>query len=390
MERIGIMGGTFDPIHEGHLHMAREALGDLSLDGVMVIPTGNPPHKSGVTDGEHRWRMVCTSTAWDEGLHPSRIELDRGGVIYTVDTLSRLKALYPDTQWYYIIGEDTLLELKNWRRYEEVLQMCTFLVYLRPWNASRTELQAEETRLTALGGRFIHVEMPMKDVSSTEVRQALAAGEEHPHLPLVCAEYAYLAGLYGQQPKVPAAWLDKLFEELKITRFAHTLGVSRCARRLARLHGADEEKATVAAVLHDCAKYVPEEEMRRMCRAAGVTDGAILASGDLMHAYAGAYMAKAVYGVEDEEILRAIWRHTLGSEKMSRLDVIVNLADKIEGTRRAYPGLAEIRALAEESPEKALLASMRSTQRYVASRGQTLHPQTLRTMAWLEATIHQQ
>lgn len=387
MERAGIMGGTFDPIHLGHIHMAREALGDLALDRVLVIPTGNPPHKSGVTDGEHRWRMVCASVAWDEGLEPSRIELDRGGVIYTVDTLSRLKALYPDTQWYYLIGEDTLLDLKNWRRYEEVLHMCTFLVCPRPWDASREELAAEEARLTALGGTFIHVDMPMMDVSSTEVRRALAAGEMHEHLPLVCAEYARFAGLYGQPARVPAEWLDRLFQELKITRFAHTLGVCECARRLARLHGADEQKAEIAALLHDCAKYVPMEEMRRMCIAEGVTDEAILATDNLMHACAGAHMARQVYGVEDGEILRAIERHTLGAENMSRLDVIVNLADKIELTRRDYPGLAEIRALAEESPERALLESMRATQRYVAARGQALHPQTLRTMAWLETQV---
>ena len=389
MERIGIMGGTFDPIHEGHVHMAREALGDLGLDRVLMIPTGNPPHKKGVTDGEDRWKMVCASVAWDEGLQPSRIELDRGGVIYTVDTLSRLRESYPQAQWYYIIGEDTLLDLKNWRRYEEVLGMCTFLVCPRPWEATREELAAEEARLTALGGRFIHVDMPMKDVSSTEVRESLARGENPADLPLVCAEYARLAGLYGQGRRVPEAWLDRLFKDLKITRFAHTLGVSECARRLARLHGVDEHRAEIAAVLHDCAKYYPLEEMQRICRAMGIDDEAILATDRLMHAPVGAYVAKAVYGVEDEEILRAIERHTLGAEGMTRLDVIVNLADKIELTRRDYPGLAEIRALAEESPERALLASMRSTRQYVERGGHALHPQTLRTMAWLEGQINQ-
>lgn len=387
MERIGIMGGTLDPIHQGHLLMAKEALQDAQLDRVLILPTGNPPHKSGVTDGEHRWRMVCAATAWDEGLEPCRIELDRGGVIYTIDTLSQLKAMYPEAELFYIIGADTLLDLKNWRRYTEVLQLCTFLVCPRPWDTTPAELAAEETRLTALGGRFMHIGMPLADVSSTEVRQALAKGEAPEGLPLPVTEYARLAGLYGRGTSIPAAWLDRLFSELKITRFTHSLGVVECARRLADKHGIDTEKAVVAALLHDCAKYIPIEEMRRMCVAEGVTDESILASDNLMHAYAGAYIAREVYGVEDAEILSAIARHTLGAADMTPLEVLINLADKIELTRRDYPGLAQVRALAEENLHAALLCSMQGTKRYVESRGQALHPQTLETMKWLETTL---
>lgn len=384
MERIGIMGGTLDPIHQGHLLMAKEALQDASLDRVLILPTGNPPHKSGVTDGEHRWRMVCAAVAWDKGLEPCRMELDRGGVIYTVDTLAQLRASYPAAQLFYIIGADTLLDLKNWRRYTEVLGMCTFLVCPRPWDTTPAELAAEEARLTALGGKFIHIGMPLADVSSTEVRQALAKGEALEGLPLQVTEYARLAGLYGRGTSIPPEWLDRLFHDLKITRFAHSLGVVACARRLAEKHGIDQEKAVIAALLHDCAKYVPLEEMRSLCLRQGVTDEAILASEDLMHAYAGAVMAREVYGVEDGEILSAIERHTLGAADMSPLEVLINLADKIEGTCRDYPGLAEVRALAEESLHAALYRSMQGTRRYVEGQGKALHPQTLATMAWLE------
>ena len=124
-----------------------------------------------------------------------------------------------------------------------------------------------------------------------------------------------------------------------------------------------------------------------MCVAEGVTDEGILASDNLMHAYAGAYMAREVYGVEDAEILSAIARHTLGAADMTPLEVLINLADKIELTRRDYPGLAQVRALAEENLHAALLCSMQGTKRYVESRGQALHPQTLETMKWLETTL---
>ena len=90
-ERIGIMGGTFDPIHLGHIGMAKAAMHEAKLDRVLVIPSGNPPHKSGITPGEDRWKMVCAACAQESGLEPCRVELDREGVIYTVDTLSILR-----------------------------------------------------------------------------------------------------------------------------------------------------------------------------------------------------------------------------------------------------------------------------------------------------------
>ena len=94
-ERIGIMGGTFNPIHTGHIRMALAAKEQAGLDRVLVVPTGNPPHKQHIAPAEDRWKMVCAACAQEEALTPSRIELDREGVIYTVDTLTLLREEYP-------------------------------------------------------------------------------------------------------------------------------------------------------------------------------------------------------------------------------------------------------------------------------------------------------
>ena len=152
----------------------------VGLKSVLVLPTGNPPHKQDVSPAEDRWRMICAATAQDSALTPCRLELERRGVIYTVDTLRQLRDSHPKAELYYIIGADTLLELQHWRDYRQVLGMCTFLVCPRVGAASPAELTGERRRLAALGGRFITVDMEPVEVSSTAVRQQLLAGEPAP------------------------------------------------------------------------------------------------------------------------------------------------------------------------------------------------------------------
>lgn len=385
-ERIGIMGGTLDPVHEGHLRMARCALSQAHLSRVLMLPSGNPPHKPHITPAEDRWRMLVAACAGEEGLEPCREELDRCGVIFTVDTLSILREKYPRAELFYLIGADTLMELKNWREYGRVLRLTKFLVCPRSSRYTADELSRERDRLTVLGGDVRWLDMDVLDVSSTAVRQAIAAGQAAPHLSPVVQEYAEVCGLYGASPRIPQAraWLEKLFTALSAKRFAHTLGVAATARRLALIHGLDADKAEAAALLHDCAKCMPLADMQRIARKNRLTeDESLLASGALLHSVAGAHVAHTDYGVDDPVLLNAIRRHTTGAPGMTKLDMAVWLADAIEPTREDYPGLAQLRTLAEVSLEKAILSSMESTLAYVRKRGKSVHPATMETVAWL-------
>lgn len=121
--------------------------------------------------------------------------------MYTIDTLTILRAKYPEAKLFYIIGEDTLMDLQNWRNYQAVLPLCTFLVCPRAWNISNEMLRAEQKRLEALAGVFQMVPMELAPVSSTEVRNALQQGLPVSGLPVVCEEYAQLQGLYGLPPR---------------------------------------------------------------------------------------------------------------------------------------------------------------------------------------------
>ena len=386
-EQIGIMGGTFDPIHKGHIAMAKAAREALKLDRVLMIPTGNPPHKHGITPAEDRWRMLVAAVVKEPGLEPCRIELDREGVIYTVDTLTQLKGLYPKADFTYIIGADTLLELKNWHDYTRVLQLCSFAVCHRLWNTTPKALVDEQKRLEALGGRFRQVHMEPVDISSTELRRQLAAGEATPLLPETVREYAGLRGFYGMTQRLPEgeAWLTKLFADLSASRFSHTLAVAYTARHLARAHQLDMVTAETAAILHDCAKCLPVKEMQRICRERSLTeDPGILDSGALMHSIVGASLAASEYGVTDPIVLDAIACHTTGREGMTPMDMVVYLADKIEPTRDSYPLLEKVRLSAYYSLEKAMLMSMEGTEAYVKKGGKQPHPQTMATITWLK------
>ncbi len=385
---IGILGGTFDPIHQGHLEMARSVLATGLLEELEIVPCGNPPYKACAASPEDRWKMAVAACAGDARLHPSRRELDSEGGVYTVDTLEALRRENPRADLYCVIGGDAVMKLRFWRRIEDVLPLCTFLVCPRADDRTTPAAFLEEVkRLTLLGGRFIMVPMDPVAVSSTGVRNALAEGKLPLSLDVAVREYISCKGLYGMPGRLEGIdrWMEDLFAALNPHRFAHSLSVAFTARRLARIHGIDPLRAEQAGLLHDCAKCLPLKEMQRIAREHALTDDeAMLRSGALLHALTGAWVARQQYGMVDPEVLEAISCHNTGRPGMSRLAMCVCLSDTIEPLRESFPLLERTRVLAELSLERALLLSLEGTADYVRSRGKYLHPRTQETIAWLK------
>ena len=198
MRRIGLMGGSFNPIHLAHVHLARQALAGGWADEVVFLPTGNPPHKrAGLADKEHRYAMTCLAIAGEENMRASRVEIDREGTIYTVDTLGILRAAQPDCEFVYLIGADTLFQLKTWRRIEEVITLCTFLVCMRP--GEDEESTGREAQLwRERGARIELMNAEKMDISSTGVRERLASGlSTQGMLPPSVAQYIRDHALYS-------------------------------------------------------------------------------------------------------------------------------------------------------------------------------------------------
>lgn len=387
-ERIGILEGTFDPFHQGHLQMARAALDSGHLDRLWVIPAADEAYKPCIVRKEDRWKMAVVACTQDERLLPSRLEIDSSGPAYTADTLLTLKKEHPKAHLFCVVGADGVMKLRRWRRLEEVLSLCSFLVCPRVGDVSPTDFHRELADLRAMGGRFSMIRMEPLTVSSTEIRDQLAAGSPSPGLYYPLREYMALKGLYGTSPRLEQAneWIDRLFAALDPRRFAHSLSVAAYSRRLARLYGVDQRQAEEAGLLHDCAKCLPLKEMRRIAVEHSLTvDPKVLESNALMHSLVGAWVARNQYGMADPEVLDAIAYHNTGHPGMSRLAMCVCLADSIEPTRGSYPLLDQVRILSELSLERALLMSLEGTADYVRQRGKYLHPRTQETIAWLRA-----
>lgn len=132
MKRYGIMGGTFDPIHIGHLFIAEEIRCHFHLDKIIFVPNGNPPHKESVTDKHLRFEMVEIAIADNPNFEISDIEMHGDSHIYTIDTIKRLKEKDPQNEYHFIFGSDSLYDLPKWKSYSELMELCNFIAIGRP------------------------------------------------------------------------------------------------------------------------------------------------------------------------------------------------------------------------------------------------------------------
>lgn len=173
-KKYGIMGGTFDPIHTGHLVVAEEVRKKFELDKVIFMPTGDPPHKENknVSAGENRYEMTLLATITNPYFEISRLELDRKGITYTVDTIVELKKIYGDSvELFFITGADSLLELHQWKDSEKILELCKIVAATRPGY----DIEHMEGRLKELNelhkDKINTMTTPGLQISSTDIRQ---------------------------------------------------------------------------------------------------------------------------------------------------------------------------------------------------------------------------
>lgn len=175
-----------------------------------------------------------------------------------------------------------------------------------------------------------------------------------------------------------AEWMAAVEKEMPAKRWKHTLGVVDSAKQLAERYGADPAKAEIAAIFHDVTKYWPVDRMRAAIEEEGAANDVLAHDKELWHAFAGAYITRRDYGIEDDDILNAVRYHTSGREGMSLLEKVVCLADYIE-PGRDFPGVVEMRRLAETSLEQALLAGFDGTIRFLLEKGKRIYPLTIVT-----------
>jgi len=176
VNRLGVLGGTFDPPHVGHLRLAEVALEQLGLDRVLFVPVGQPPHKPDwpITPAIHREAMVSLAIAGHDRFALSRADLDRPGPHYTADLLAILRRAYPEAELYFLMGGDSLAQFLTWHDPARIVAQARLAVLPRPgWTI---DLEALERAIPGVGGRIVWLEGPAVEVSASEIRRRVREG----------------------------------------------------------------------------------------------------------------------------------------------------------------------------------------------------------------------
>ena len=389
MERIGIFGGTFNPVHIGHIQAAKQALTALHLDRVLLIPDHIAPHKelpTGSPTPQQRLDMLRIAVQDCPGLEISDIELRREGVSYTYLTIQELKQMYPHDQLVLLMGTDMFTSFDSWRNPEEILKNASLGVFCRGDKKEKQAIAAQKERMEAMGAQ---VELAHNDViaiSSTQMRRLLAFRCAGSFLPEGVLEYIREYRLYNtraQWKNLPMEALEPIvLSLLNPNRVAHVLGCRDTAVVLAKRWGADETDAARAGILHDITKAIDGPLQLTLCEAYGkILDDFSRKYPKTLHALTGSLVAERIFG-ENKAVVDAIAYHTTGKADMNLLEMIIYVADYME-PNRDFPGVETLRQLAFSDIQAALRLGLEMTMEHLKEQGSEVSPASREALAWL-------
>ena len=380
--RIALFGGTFDPIHNGHIVLARELAARLALDRVLIMPTFVPPHKiktqmASAVDRLEMCRLACEP--YPE-LMVSDLEINRRGASFTVLTLEQLQRQFPDAELFLFVGADMFLTLASWYRFADIARMATLCAVPRD-DVPAAELRAYADVLAAQGARCVIEDIATPRISSTAIRQAVRVGEALDGLvPSAVATYIAEHQVYAEQREyrdTEEQYRDILRGRLTPKRYRHSLAVADQAEHLARKYGADPHKARTAGLLHDILKDTDGDSQLQIFKDFGILlDAVEQQAPKLWHAHAGAVFLEHILGITDPDILLPIRYHTTGRAGMSVPEVVLYLAD-FTSADRDYPDVDVMRELTERDADEAMRYALKYTIDDLNSRGMPVHPDTL-------------
>lgn len=379
MIKIGIFGGSFDPVHKEHVALAKAAVESLGLDELYIVPAKTPPHKTykNLSSDTDRLAMCRLAFADVKNCKVSDYEIVTGGTSYTYLTCRYFKQRFENAQLFWLVGTDMLRDFPTWKNPESILTDVTLAVCARAENADWIEREQAKF-YTRFQKRFAVIPYNGANVSSTEIRVLAGAGMD------VSAYTTSNVAAYIRQNKlyeIPQA--KNALALLKSERKAHTLRVAKAAATKAASLHIPEKQAITAALFHDCAKYLDITDNRLQGFTLQAEWGEVPHS--VLHQYTGAYLAENAFGITDEEVLDAVRYHTSGKENMSLLTKLIFLADMLE-EERAFCGVERLRALfwendtslpIEKRLDKCLSAALTHSVNYLTESGKKIYPLTL-------------
>ena len=199
MYRKAIFGGTFDPIHNGHINIAYEALEKLDLDEIIFMPSGDPPHKpaKNITDGLLRLEMTRMVVECNEKFSVSDYEIKKKGKSYTYETMKYFSETHKDTQWFFIAGLDSLMYIHEWAKPEKIFEKCKVIILVRSGFNNHEVMERKEKIEKAYGTEIVLLDIPRLDISSTDIRNRLKRDRYCGHLmPREVEYFVKSVGLY--------------------------------------------------------------------------------------------------------------------------------------------------------------------------------------------------
>lgn len=381
--KIGIYGGAFNPIHNGHLHVLRAFAERLQLSTVLVIPTYVSPHKRSAQLASPKDRLVMCELAVAEDnnvMKVSDLEIRRGGTSYTAVTLKELACLYPGAELILLMGEDMFLTLRQWKMPEIIFKFAKICVAPRSVKGLGRLEELRDRLIYEYDAHINFEQISFLDISSTEIRRRVQAGERIEGLvPWKVEEYIHQKKIYQQEAKMISINQCEaaIKPHLSAQRFHHSRCVSEAAVKLAERYGADPEKAAVAGMLHDIMKDTPSDaQLKILDRFDIILSDTEKKLPKLLHAISGAVYIEHYLDIDDPEILGAVRWHTSGRANMTLLEKVIFIADFISEDRN-YPGVESMREAAQKSLELAMFEGIKFTVEELMNLKKYVEPQTI-------------
>lgn len=349
--KIGLFGGTFDPLHNEHINICITAKTEFMLDKVFVIPSGNPPHKKSGLFASKEDRFNMTKIAFENSeIIVSDYEMQKKEPSYTINTLKYFKKKFPNDDIYLIIGADSLIDIKKWNKPVEILSLCKIIVCKRK-GYDKAEIFADILKKD-YNADILFCDYVGSYLSSTALKVYLEFGVDcYNDINKNVLKYIKDNNLYSNY----SFYIEKLKTMLSEKRFNHTVSTVICALKLAKKLDFDQDKTFLAAALHDCTKKLSDEKLKNL--------GFVLNSTvpePVAHSVSGSFIARTVFNIKDKDILNSIRYHTTGRPKMSKLEKIIYVADCIEKTRD-YDGVEYLREEVKKDFEKGFIECLKLT-----------------------------
>ena len=389
MERIGILGGSFNPPHIGHIRAAVNTARALGLTKVLLIPAREVPHKEVSPfdpTPEQRLEMLKIAASGSDLLEASDLELFREGKSYTWDTIQALRRQYPNAELTLLLGSDMFRGFPEWKNAEDILKEAGLAAISRGDKHEEEFIRRGVSALEARGVRVSVAHNPIVDISSTQLRRLLAFGSGEAFLSEGVYDYIRENHLYD----TGADWRNLPMEQLEPivvrllnpNRVRHVLGCRDTSVALAKRWGANETDAARAGILHDITKALDGPLQLTLCASYGkMLDDFSKKYPKTLHALTGSLVAERIFG-ENEQVVSAICSHTTGKADMNLLETIIYVADYME-PNRDFPGVDRLRELAFSDIRAALKLGLEMTLEHLKNQGSEVSPQSREALDYL-------